>query len=120
LIGRIKAALGSSAGRPSLQREGALQEAAAQAELDARRSAQEASVEERQANVRRERTETELERRRLQNEVTAQERAEQIEDDRAAAEQERGASERTAHQLETKAREAERHADTIDPEGQTQ
>ena len=119
LIGRIKAALGSSAGRPSLQREGRLQEAASEAELDARRSAEEASVEERQAEVHRERTETELERRRLENEVSAQARAEQIEDDRRAAEQERAASEQTAHELEAKAREAERHAETIDPEGQT-
>ena len=87
--------------------------------LDARRSAEEASVEERQAEVHRERTETELERRRLENEVSAQARAEQIEDDRRAAEQERAASEQTAHELEVKAREAERHAETIDPEGQT-
>jgi uncharacterized protein YjbJ (UPF0337 family) len=119
LIGRVKAAFGSSAGRPSLQREGRLQEAAAQAELDARRSAQAADVEERQAEVHRERTETELERRRLENEVSAQRRAEQIEDDRRAAEQERGASERTAQELEAEARAAERHAQTIDPEEQT-
>lgn len=119
VIGRLKAALGSSTDRPSLQREGRLQEAAADAELDARASAQEASVEERQAEIHRERTETELERRRLENEVAAQARAEQIEEDRRAAERLRGAGKLTADELETKAREAERHADTIDPEGQS-
>jgi uncharacterized protein YjbJ (UPF0337 family) len=117
LIGRLKAALGSSAGRPSLEREGRLQKAAGEADLDARRHAEEASVEERQAEVQRERTETELERRRLENEVSAQAREEQIEADRRAAEVQRGAAEQTADDLETKAREAERHAERIDPEG---
>ena len=117
LIGRLKAAFGSSAGRAGLEREGHLQEAAADAELDARTSAQQASVRERRAQVQRERTETELERQRLENEVSAQERAQQVEEDRRDAARERGAAEQAASELEVKARQTERHADTIDPDG---
>jgi hypothetical protein len=119
LIGRLKAAIGAGAGRPRLEREGRLQESAAEAELDARASTNEASVRERQAEISKQRTETELQRRELEHEVSAQERAEAIEDDRRAAERERGAAEQTAADLDARAREAERHADTIDPDGAT-
>jgi uncharacterized protein YjbJ (UPF0337 family) len=120
VIGRLKAAIGSATGRPRLEREGRLQETAGEAELDARKTAQEASVRERQAEVREERTETELERRKLQDEVAAQERAEQIEDHRRAAQREREAAEHQAAELDAKAHAAERRAESIDPEGGTQ
>lgn len=91
LAGKAKEAAGAIVGNDDLAREGRLQQAQSEAEIDAQRNAAEAEQRREEANLVEEKTEVELERQRLQNEVTAQEREDQIERDRQAAERQAAA-----------------------------
>src|SRR5215210_8813876 len=84
LAGKAKAAAGSLTGNDDLAREGRLQEAQSEAQVDARREAAEAEQAEAEAELEAKKTENELERERLQAEVAEKDRA-------AAAERERQA-----------------------------
>jgi len=86
VLGKVKQAAGSVTGRDELAREGRLQDAQADAELEARRDAEQARGREQEAQLQHERTETELQRRELENEVAAQQREQQAEQDRHQAE----------------------------------
>ena len=96
LAGRVKESAGSVTGNEELAREGRLQRAQSEAELEANRRAQEARQRQDQAELERERTETELERERLQNEVAEQERGLRAERDREEAERRAQAEEQQA------------------------
>src|SRR3954462_13770279 len=87
LAGKAKEAAGSVIGDDKLAREGRLQDAQADQEIDARREAAEAKRREEEANTEAERAETERERERLQHEVAEERREEAAERDRQAAEQ---------------------------------
>src|SRR3954462_1762873 len=87
LAGKAKEAAGSVIGNDDLAREGRLQDAQSEQELEARREEAEARQREQEAEVESERAETERERERLQHEVAEERREEAAERDRQAAEQ---------------------------------
>src|SRR5689334_9410812 len=82
LAGKAKEAAGSVVGNDKLEREGRLQDAQADQELEARREAAEAEQREQEAKVQAERAETERERERLEHEVAEERREEAAEKDR--------------------------------------
>jgi uncharacterized protein YjbJ (UPF0337 family) len=86
LAGKVKAAAGSLTGNETLAREGRLQEAQVDAEVDARREAAEAEQAEQEAQLEQKRNETEEERKRLQAELAESDREARIERDREEAE----------------------------------
>ena len=71
LAGKAKEVAGETLGRDDLAREGRLQQAGSEADVQARREEAEARQREQEAAVVAERTENEAERERLQNEVAA-------------------------------------------------
>lgn len=74
VAGKAKEAAGSALGNDDLAREGRLQQAQAEAEVDARREAQEAEQREAEAEVEGARGDLEIERERLRSEIAAEER----------------------------------------------
>jgi uncharacterized protein YjbJ (UPF0337 family) len=111
LAGRLKETAGEALGREDMAREGRLQQAGADAELEARRAASDARAEQAAADIEAERAAMDAERAQLQAEVDAERREAQI--DRQEA---RGDA--AAAGLESEARRAEARADAIDPEEQ--
>ena len=102
IAGRVKAAAGTLTGNDALAREGRLQDAQADAELEAQHRDAEARRAEEAGEVEAERVRQEEERKRLQAEVEATDREK-------AAEQERRRAESEAAQREAQERaEAER------------
>src|SRR5687767_13152240 len=85
VAGKAKAAIGSVTGDDDMAREGRLQEAQSDAEIEARREAAEAEQREQEASLQEEQAEVEEERRRLKNEVAEEEREEKAERDRRQA-----------------------------------
>jgi uncharacterized protein YjbJ (UPF0337 family) len=104
VAGRLKEAAGDVLGHDDLAREGRLQEAGADAELEARKREGEARDEQSEADLETRKAETEAERARLQSEVAADRQEEKIERDRELA--------------EARADRLEAQADVIDPEEQ--
>jgi uncharacterized protein YjbJ (UPF0337 family) len=86
VAGKVKEVAGSLSDKDDLAREGRLQEARADADLEAARRAEQAHERQEQADLVQEQKETELERARLENEVAAQRREQQIELDRQTSE----------------------------------
>src|SRR3954451_595201 len=72
LAGKAKAAAGDLLGRDDLAREGRLQEAQSDAEIQAREEAAEAKQREQEAAAADEKARVEQERRELNNEIAAQ------------------------------------------------
>src|SRR5687767_15553440 len=87
VAGKAKEAIGSATGDNDMAREGRLQQAQSDAEIEARREAAEAERAEAEAKLEQDRNETEIERDRLKAELTAEEREARAEADRVEAEQ---------------------------------
>jgi uncharacterized protein YjbJ (UPF0337 family) len=122
IAGRLKETAGEALGRDDLAREGRLQQAGADAEVEARRRGAAARDEQAVADIEAQRADNEAERARLQAEVEAERREARIEADadraQALAEQDRARETAEAARLEQEARRAESRANTIDPEEQ--
>src|SRR5688500_15372479 len=86
VVGKAKAAVGSVLGDEELQREGNLQDAAAEAEVVAAREAEEAEQRRREAEVVEQRAEAAAERDRLKAELEAEEGKVKVEHNQARAE----------------------------------
>ena len=111
LAGKAKEAAGAAVGDDDLAREGRLQQAQSDAEVNARREAAEARQREAEAELEAERDETLHERERLQAEQAQKEREDAIERDRVRAEQEATAEQARAEQAaDAQRRAAERAA----------
>lgn len=102
LAGRLKAAAGAALGDDEVAREGRLQEAGADAELEAVQREMKAHDEQAEADVEARKADVAAERARLQDEVAQQRQHDQIEADRERA--------------EDRAARLEAQADAIDPE----
>jgi uncharacterized protein YjbJ (UPF0337 family) len=120
VAGRIKETAGEALGRDDLAREGRLQQAGADAEIEARQRDDVAGDEQAEADIESRKADTEAERARLHAEVDAERQEARIEADadraEAQAEQQRAAETAEAARLEQEARRAEARADAIDPE----
>jgi uncharacterized protein YjbJ (UPF0337 family) len=86
VVGKTKEALGGAIENDDLAREGRLQQAQSEAELEARREAEKARAHEDQAVIRERQTEIAGQRDQLRNEVAADQREAEIEQDRRLAE----------------------------------
>jgi uncharacterized protein YjbJ (UPF0337 family) len=76
VVGKAKSAIGSIAGLDDLEREGNLQQAQAEAELDARREQEATELRNREVQIKEERFEAVAERDRLRAEIDAEDRKE--------------------------------------------
>lgn len=86
VLGRAKEALGGATENEDLAREGRLQQAQSEAELEARREAGKARAHEDQAIIRERQTEIAGRRDQLRNEVAADQREAEIDRDRRQSE----------------------------------
>src|SRR5687768_14760184 len=86
IAGKLKTAAGAVAGNDTLQREGRLQDAQADAEIEAREQRAEARQREAEAELVEDKAATQAEAEALRNEVEARRREEQIERERNEAE----------------------------------
>jgi uncharacterized protein YjbJ (UPF0337 family) len=86
VVGKAKEALGGAIENEDLAREGRLQQAQSEAELEARREAEKARAHEDQAIIRERQTEIAGQRDQLRNEVAANQREAEIDRDRRQAE----------------------------------
>jgi uncharacterized protein YjbJ (UPF0337 family) len=87
VVGKAKEALGTVTDHDDLAREGRLQQAHSETELDAHRTTAQAREQEARGALREREAEVEAERRRLHNEVAADHREEQVERETRQAEQ---------------------------------
>jgi uncharacterized protein YjbJ (UPF0337 family) len=112
LAGRAKETAGELLGRDDIAREGRLQQAGADADMEARTLAEEARDERAEADLEARKADNDAERTRLEAEAGAERREAQIEADADRAQAQ-------ADLREAEARRAEARADTIDPEEQS-
>jgi len=78
IVGKAKSAVGSLLGKDDLEREGNLQQAQAEAEVDARREEQAAELRRQSAAVTEQRADAAAERERLRVEIETEERQQRI------------------------------------------
>jgi uncharacterized protein YjbJ (UPF0337 family) len=86
VVGKAKEAAGGAIENQDLAREGRLQQAQSEAELEARREAEKARAHEDQAIIRERQTEIAGQRDQLRNQVAADQREAEIDQDRRQAE----------------------------------
>jgi uncharacterized protein YjbJ (UPF0337 family) len=118
--GRAKEIVGSTLGNSQLDREGRLQQAQVEAEEEAIEHGQAADEKDAEAKLAIARAETESERRELELELSQLSDEERIEREKAQNKRQARAAQaeevRDATTLERAADDADRLADTIDPE----
>src|SRR4051794_20551017 len=81
VVGKMKSAIGSLIGNDDLQREGNLQQAKVEAEVDAEREQAAAEVRRQEAELSEQRADAVAERERLRTELDAESQAERVRDD---------------------------------------
>lgn len=117
-VGRAKQLAGAALGRDDLGREGRLQEAQAETEVEAAERAAEAERKDEQAQIEAERAEVEAERHEVKLEAAQIEAEEQAERKRAEEERlaaaEKGAATQDAAELRREADRAEAAAEALD------
>ena len=92
IVGKAKTVVGSLLGNDDLQREGNLQQAQAEAEVDARREEQAAELRRQEAAVTEERAAAAAERERLRVEIESEDLQERIDESAARRDSEIGLS----------------------------
>jgi uncharacterized protein YjbJ (UPF0337 family) len=115
VVGKVKEVAGEVAGNDDLAREGRLQQAQGDADIEARERAAAAEHKEIEAAVEAAKEENELERRRLRSEMSEAEREAAIEHDRLRTEHEIATRERMeADRVDAAKRVAQQATDAVE------